>query len=402
MTDINVIDTSSIEHKREGIRTLLQARGMYLEFYMALGALLPFINLYYVRLGLSGEQIGLLAALPVLITASTSVLWGSIADALHAHRTILRVALLLAPLSMLALSQAKSFGTLMALVAIYAFFFSPILPLIDSAALETARNHQRSYGDLRVWGTIGWSISTWLIGGFIQNQDLRWIFYGYAVFMGLTLLLSFFQPLRQGTLRVPVFHGVWKLMTAPGLLPFLISVLLVGLTSSAVSQYLVIFLDRIGASEGLIGLAASLAALSEIPVMLASQTIMQRIGARGMLIIAFATFALRWFLLALITLSGWVLVLQLLHGLSFGAFLIGGVTYMQEHTPQGLGTTSQALFTSVAFGLASLVGSLGGGALYDRIGFPALFRLLSIIAGGGLVLFYFTSGTHRRADLAVN
>jgi cyanate permease len=46
---------------------------MYLGYYMAIGAFIPFINLYYARLGLSGEQIGLLAALPVLVTASTSV-----------------------------------------------------------------------------------------------------------------------------------------------------------------------------------------------------------------------------------------------------------------------------------------------------------------------------------------
>jgi MFS family permease len=101
----------------------------------------------------------------------------------------------------------------------------------------------------------------------------------------------------------------------------------------------------------------------------------------------------------LVTDPAWVLVLQLLHGLSFGAFLIGGVSYMHERTPQGLATTSQALFTSVAFGLASVTGSLIGGASYDRIGFAALFQLLSVIAAGGLVLFFFTSRTYRNKEL---
>jgi hypothetical protein len=63
--------------------------------------------------------------------------WGGIADALSAshgpaHRTGLRID------ERLALSQAKNFALLVALVAVYAFFFSPVLPLIDSAALEAA------------------------------------------------------------------------------------------------------------------------------------------------------------------------------------------------------------------------------------------------------------------------
>ncbi len=401
MADTEITAAPPIERKR-GVNALFHARGMYLGYYMAIGAFIPFINLYYMRLGLSGEQIGVLAALPVLIASSTSMVWGGIADAFQMHRILLRVALLLVCLSMLALSLAESFPVLLVLVSVYALFFSPVLPLIDSAALEAAKKHLRSYGDLRVWGTIGWSISTWLIGGLIQNHGIRWMFYGYAAIMGLTLLLSLFQPPRQGRLEMSMRHGLGDLVTRPGLLVFLISTFLVGLTNSMVQQYQGIFLDRIGAGEGVIGLAASLAALSEIPVMFGSRAVMERIGARGLLMVGCATYALRWGMLSYVSAPAWALVLQLLHGLSFAAFLIGGVTYMYEHTPEGLGTTSQALFTSVAFGLASVTGSLMGGALYDRIGFPALFRLLSVIAAAGFILFYVTTRNHRKAELAVH
>jgi MFS transporter, PPP family, 3-phenylpropionic acid transporter len=391
LIDKEISITPPLKESGAGISSLLHSGGMYLGYYMAIGALVPFINLYYERLGLTGGQIGLLAALPVLITASTAMMWGWLADAFEAHRTILRMALIIAPLSMVVLSFAQNFALLLALVAVYAFFFSAVLPLIDSAAIDTAKKHKRSYGDLRVWGTIGWSISTWLIGKLIENHNMRWMFYGYAAFMGLTLLISLFQPAQpQNQVRTPVRHGLRDMLARPKLLLFLLSMFLTAITGSAVSQYMGIFLDRIGGTEGIIGLAASVAALSEIPVMFASRAIMKRIGAAGLLITAFAVYSVRWLLLSFAPSPMFVLALQLMHGLSFGAFLIGGVTYMHEHVPSGLRTTSQALFNSIVFGLASVAGSLLGGLLYDRIGFPSFFRLLSIVAAVGLLLLYFT------------
>jgi hypothetical protein len=32
-------------------------------------------------------------------------------------------------------------------------------------------------------GTVGWSISTWLIGRLIQNQGIQFMFYSYASIM---------------------------------------------------------------------------------------------------------------------------------------------------------------------------------------------------------------------------
>jgi thiamine transporter ThiT len=47
-------------------------------------------------------------------------------------------------------------------------------------------------------------------------------------------------------------------------------------------------------------------------------------------------------------------MVQLLHGLSFAAFLVSGVTFVSEQTPQGLSATAQAIYSTVAFGLASI------------------------------------------------
>lgn len=369
----------------------LNARAMYFFYFMAIGAFLPFINLYYERLGLSGVQIGVLAALPALASSPAALVWGMLADAFHLHRGLFRVALLLAPLAVLALSQTARPAVLAAIVLVYAFVSAPIIPLLDSAALEVSAAHQRTYGDLRVWGTIGWALSAWLIGVLIQRFGIPWLFYGYAGFMGMAFLGSLFQPARLQALRAPLRRSLQGLFAQRGFLLFLLSLFMLTMSTGGVNYFFTLYLDGIGADEGTIGLAWTLAAASEVPVMHWSGAIMQRIGATGLLIIAFATYAVRWLLYSFITTPALVLPVQLLHGLSFAAFLTGGVIYVGSRAPTGLGTTAQAIFSAVAFGIGPFAGALLAGYLYDTTGMPTLFRILSLLAALGLAVFWLST-----------
>lgn len=365
---------------------LFNAQALYYFYYMALGALLPFINLYYERLGLSGVQIGTLVALPVLITATITFVWGAIADAFRLHRAMLQLSLLLAAVVVFLLSQAEHFVALIPWVLAYAIVTSPIIPLLDSNALEVAEEHQRSYGRLRVWGSIGWAVSTWLIGLLIEARGILWFFYSYIVLITVTFVFSLFQPARKLVQRSSLIPGLRNLFHIDFIM-FLISIFLLTTASGGVSSFFSLYLDQIGATEGEIGFSWALAALSELPVMIFSAAILRRIGAEGLLITAFIVFILRWLLYSVIDAPLWALLVQLLHGLSFAAFLVGGVTFVSERTPQGLSATAQAIYGTVAFGLASIAGSMIGGYLYDTVGMQDLFRMFSLLGLAGLAIF---------------
>lgn len=367
---------------------LANTRAMYISFYMAFGAFLPFINLYYERKGLSGVQIGILTAISFLVISIAAPLWGGYADAHNRHRSVFRIALLLSPVAVALLSQANSFLVYIPFVVAYAVFSSPIVPLQDSAALEVAEAHERTFGALRAWGSLGWSISTVLVGVLMQLWGIEWLFYIYIVFMLVTFLFSLFQPARKHVLQSSLRHGLRILLYQREILIFLFSIFLLAVTVGAVSSFLSIYLDGIGAVEGYIGLAFAIAAISEVPVMLYSGRIMRRIGSSGLLKVAFLTFALRWILLSFIDIPVWALLVQVLHGISYAAFIVGGVTYINERTPEGLSTTAQAIFNVVIFGLGAIVGALLGGYLFDTVGMMTLFRILTLVALAGLSVFW--------------
>ena len=76
------------------------------------------------------------------------------------------------------------------------------------------------------------------------------------------------------------------------------------------------------------------------------------------------------------TLAVWT---QVLHSVSFSPFLIGGVAYVDEHTPAGLSATAQAVYTAATFGVGAALGVvlvLGGTYVFS------LGNLVSLRATG--------------------
>lgn len=373
--------------QREGMRELAYSRIMYFGYYLALGAFMPFLNLYYERMGLSGVQIGSLAAVAITVGVLSGLILSGIADAYSRQNQILKIALFLCPIMVFILSKATTLQAIAITIVCYALFNGPIVPILDSSALEIAKTHQSNYGSLRLWGTVGWSISAVLVGILIENFDIRWFFYSYILFIALTYLISLTRSIHMPRLKSSVSQGLNQLLR-PYFFLFLLSILLAAITFGGFNSFLSIYLDGINASEGLIGLAWTLASLSEIPIYYASSRLIKKVYAGGLLKISFLAFALRWLLLSFISNPLLALLSQLLHGISFASFLVGGITYISELAPEGLNTTAQSVFTGVSYGLAAIIGSLLGGYFYDTWGMPAMFRSFSLIAICGLFIFY--------------
>ncbi len=369
----------------------LVTRLLYLGYYVALGSYLPFINLYYERIGLTGVQIGSLSAISLLVSSSTSIVWSSIADSHRLHRLILRTSLLLSPVPILLLSRASAFAGLLFLVIVYALFSSPISPLLDSAALDIVGRSNATCGGFRVWGTLGWVISTALVGVLIRLSGIQWLFLGYALFALMTFVFSLLQPRRARSSGGPVSS---EFRHSFGQRPFLLSLfamLLLAMTIGAANSFFSLYLDRLGASEGTIGIAWAVAAISEVPLILYSAGVMKRTGPEGLLNIAFVAYALRWAIYSSISSPAWILPVQLLQGVSFAAFQVGGVSFVNDRTPGSISTIGQAIFSTISYGLGSIAGSMVGGIMYDTVGMIAMFRILSVLAMGAFVVFRMAS-----------
>ena len=354
-------------------------RSGYWWSFAAIGALTPFIAPYYEQLGFSGARIGVLVALPAVAVAFLAPVWGAVSDSLSLHRLVLRVALLLTALASLALTQAASFAPMLALVALLAFFNAPVPSLMDSYGVAISERSGKSYGSLRVWGSLGYMASVFVLGRLMGEDVTRLFLVAYAAFLLLACLSTLGLPRLAGQAAGPLWGSVRAVARNRPLLALLLTTYLISSGAAAMYNYLGIHLGRLGAGSELLGDAFALSAASELPVLFFGARLLARLGASRLMGLAIAVFVVRLAAYGALPSPVWVLPVQLLHGLSFGAFLMASVTLVHGLSGRGLAATAQGLLTSMSFGFGSITGSLVGGVLLDRIGTVGLFRVAAAV-----------------------
>jgi PPP family 3-phenylpropionic acid transporter len=132
-----------------------------------------------------------------------------------------------------------------------------------------------------------------------------------------------------------------------------------------------VFVRDHGLSSDVTGLGMGLGVGAEVAVLLAFPRLAARLPLRALFALAFAGSAVRWALLSRAETAWAIVLLQLLHGLTFGVFWGSAVQAMQGLVPPNLRATGQALFGAVVFGGGNAVGFALSGAGYDRYGSAA-------------------------------
>ena len=342
-------------------------RVLYIFYFGAFGISLPYLNLYYREFGLTGFQIGLINTLAPFMGMLGGPFWGTLADRFGHLRYFLGLAATGAVIAALSLSFARSFPNLLLIAAIQTFFFAPIMPLLDSLTLQILGRNREFYGRQRIWGSIGFIITSLIFGFLFERIGLHWLFYGFSLIMLAFLFTSFWLPSQEANINLQIRHNFISLIKKPNWLFFTMSILILGIGNSGMNNFLGVYLKEMGAKETLIGSVSSLGTLTELPIMFFSANLIARIGSRRMLGLAFLMFSIRWVLYGIMPTFEWAVPITLLHGFSFGFYWIASVAYANELAPENFKSTAQGLFAGT-LNLTGILGALIGGVLFDRFG----------------------------------
>ena len=372
-------------------RRLIAPKLFYFCWFAAMGFYIPYVGLYYRQAGLDLAQIGLLVALPGLLQIVATPLWGLIADGLQIHRILLPLAVAGTLPPVLLTGHTGAFELLLGLVACLAVFTAPVTPLADSATLALLGDQRSRYGAQRVWGAVGWGLSTLVAGALVERMGLTIAFPSYALIAALAVVVALLLP-RASLPRVDLRSAALAMAHDIRWARFLGSVFLVGCCNSAINGFLTLYLQDLGAGGEQIGLAIAIASVSELPVMALAPLVLRRWSARPLLICAALIYALRAGIYVVAPNLGWALTAQMLHGPGFAALWTGGVDEAQRLAPKGMEVTAQSLFGTLFFGVATAIASaiagwiyrdLGSGALFGAGSLAALLGALGMLAGRG-------------------
>ena len=367
-------------------RSALWMGAAYCAFYAGIACWGPYIVLYYQQIGLSGAQIGILNAIGPLGMAFMAPVWGYTADSRGAHRLILRVALLTTAAVALLLSAAAGFWQVLPLIVVLALVGTTASPLLDTYGVTISAKRGIGFGQLRVWGSVGYTITVWLIGAAMGGTVSRLFLWGYALTLALTLVATLGLPPQQRRAGVNRWQGAARVLRRGDMRTLLLAIFLLSASTQPVFALFGIYVKAIGGTTALVGTASAAAALSEFPIMFLGSRLTTRAGSRRLFIVALGFYCARLLLYTVVPAPEWVLAVQLLHGCSFGLYLMASVALVHELVGPDLVATAQGLLASaMAFGQMS--GSLASGILLDQIGIVAIYRLAVGVVALAMAVF---------------
>ena len=358
----------------------------YVVYFAALSSLMPYLVLFYQARSFSGAQIGLLTGIPPLVTLVAAPFWTGLADSKHWHKRIMGLGILVAVIVSFLLPSFSGFLFVFALIILYNTFISPVASLADSATMNMLGEERSMYGRIRLGGTIGWGVFAPLAGLLVQRYGLHAAFWSFSVLMLVNLLISprFVHGSHEQTDSNQ--GGIRTLLTSRRWIHFLFLAFLGGIGSFSVAAYLFPYMAELGANESTMGIASSIATLTELVVFFFGNRLVKKFGSHGLLILALVMSGLRSVLYSLVSTPAMVLVLQAFGGTIFPALWLAGVSYADEHAPLRLKSTAQGLFGAMTFGVGSATAGFLGGVLLETIGGRGMFLMLGIIVLVGLVM----------------
>ena len=367
-------------------RASLHLRGAYFGYFAAVGTFSPFAALYYRELDFSGFQVGVLTALPALGSAVFGPFLGALADSRSLHRFILRLALVCAAILAFAMSGVTTFPLVFGIMVLLALATVPVPPLMDSYGMTIAEQTGRSYGGLRVWGSVGYMALTLILGRVMGSNVSAILLVAYGICLGLTALASWGLPRLTDRHPQPLMAGLSDALHNRKLVLLLTVSYILSSSAAVMYTFLGIHMKELGGSTTLIGVAFAVSAASELPIIAFGSTLIARLGAVRLMTIGITIYALRMIALSLIQVPEWIVPLQLLHGLTYGAFLISSVTLAYRIGGRQHAATAQALLSAMSFGFGSITGALIGGTMLDSVGTVAMFRAAAVMMTLALVI----------------
>ena len=367
------------------MRSLPATALVYGLIFAGVGVSLPFAGLWFEAQGLSGVEIAMILATPMLARVVTGPFLAIWADGLKLRRTALFC---------LGLAAAAAYAGAL-LVASTAS--AAMIPLSDALTLRLARRDGFVFAWPRGVGSFAFIVANVAMGLLLTGAPVDAILVWVAVAAVLSGLAAFLALPREPVLETGVtssrdrLAGLGRLVADPA---FMTAVAAVGFIHASHAFYYgfsaIIWTDQ-GVSERDVGLLWGVSVAAELVLLWLVEPWRRRspVGPSALLIMGAVAAAVRWAFLAMAPPLWALWPLQALHALSFAAVFIGGLEAVERLSPSENATAAQMVSSSLSAGLLMGMATLLAGPLFDAygtLGYAAMgaLALLGLICAVGV------------------
>ena len=339
---------------------------LFASHFIGFGLFLPFFPMVLEQRGLTVAEIGFILCASTIARIAANPIMTGLSD--HSGRRRLSIFVYsVAAASFLGFFALTS-GPLAALVAVAGLmiFWSPIVPLSDAYALDVVRNHKADYGRMRLWGSVAFIVAN-LLGGWFAGLDASAFYIVSGIILGVlsTGFVALMLPRQLSDAQDPGTSGKDRpfLFTQPWFLLILAVLGVLQGTHAAFYGFGSLFWLEAGIGGFEVGVLWSIGVAAEVVLFYLAGRLGPAFGPLTLIIASAAAGSLRWLLFPYADTFFSAAVLQVLHGISFGAAHLGAVAYIAKLVPQRWSATGQG-FLAASNGILTAAGFAASGPLF--------------------------------------
>ena len=368
----------------------------YFMLFALFGAMVPYFQLLLKARGFSLRQVGYIQGLAVLAGVAGPLVVGYLADRLGKRRTFLVAGCVAFGAVMIPMANVSTFAAAAVLAAAVGFTSRVLIPLTDALASHELPDPARTYGPVRVWGSVGFvaTVLALSLGGLVDESSAASILRAVLITAGACTITSCLLPdhhrRRRGDGRAREENERFR----PVFWLFLAVVAVHPLAMSAYYSFFSLFLQKTYQLDKVVWIW-SIGSAAEMPLLFFSALIIRRIGISTSLMLVLAAVSLRLLVLASAPPLPVVVVSQLLHALTFGLFHATSIEFLRRVAPPSRRGLAMAIYMGLGLALPGWIGSTLGGVVIERWGFPAMYIAYAAAPVVGLVVL---AAAGRRLD----
>ncbi|WP_050179784.1 MFS transporter [Domibacillus robiginosus] len=340
---------------------------MFFAFYFSWGIFMPYWNAWLVsEKQLPVETASSLIAIGLLVRAASTFFLYPALSARFPAGTLLKWFSILAALLSFLFIPASGYSLLLVVMIVFSLIYPIIMPMADSAGALLMKSERIHYGKSRSWGSIGYTVSVFLVGiatAMFTDTAILYILIGSLVFTAAAA--SFRTPPvlgQSGDLRrVPLrqLFGSRRFVTA------LITCVLIQGAHAAYYNYGVLYLDYLGVNNIWTGVILNIAVAAEILFFSVADRFLRHVSVPSMFMWAALAAVLRWGIMFIFPSVAIYVFAQVFHAFTFGLAHYAFIRLLHEEFDSSEIPAAQGVYSSLGMGLSTAVLTFGAGFLYD-------------------------------------
>ena len=358
--------------------------------YFSIGILGPYMAVFLTEKDFSSAQIGMLIGMMPIASLVFQPLWGYLSDVINNRRYLLLISSLGVALASLGLVLIESFVLMLLCLILFSAMLAPISAISTAIILDYLEEIDKleEYSLIRLWGSLGFAVSSIMMGGLFLDQVLvyfGWFSAGIYLILGV---ISLFLPEKEKQFVYSRFNGLDAILKTNRFPIFLISSIFIGATMGICGNFQTLSLQSLGASSWLIGVIISIQALLEIPMMLVVPSLLKRFSMRRLILIGALVLPVRWLLYIFIKNPVWVIPTQIFNSIATISFFVVAIAFIDKLISPKWRATGQALYSTALWGIGAGLGVYLAGNVIERYDIAAIWPFNLSLGLIGLGLFY--------------